>query len=57
MVKNIVKNICVLLLVAMISSVLAGYYGFKWGQEFYNKWLVISAWNEGYTTGKIDGAS
>jgi len=31
------------------------WYGFKSGQNYVNHWLVVSAWNDAYMTGKIDG--
>jgi hypothetical protein len=41
----------------LIGAVIGGYYGFLNGQEFYNKWMVVSSFNSGYDTGYMAGSS
>ena len=52
-----ISNIILILFFWLIGLIMGGYYFFNVGVEFYNKWLVLSAWNEGYKNGYIDGST
>lgn len=54
---RIVYNVITLLFLFLLGLLTGGYYGYLLGQEFYNKYLVVSAWNSGYTQGYTTGST
>ena len=45
-------NIITILFFFLIGIIIGWYYGWLGGQEFYNKWLVLSAYNDGFAQGE-----
>ena len=52
-----IKNICCLLLVAIISGLLCWNAGFMAGRHDINDRLVVTAWSDGYMQGHCEGGA
>ena len=51
------SNIIVGLFLCLVGVIIGGYYGFLMGQDHINHWLVVSAYNDGFTNGVVRGSS
>jgi len=52
-----IKNICCLLLVAIISGLICWNMGFISGRDDINDRLVVTSWSDGYMQGHCEGGT